>query len=168
MDYLCEYGLVGAGLFVAFVGCVLWLGLRQIARTRAVDRCFLHLAAVTGLVAMLTTSLVSPATQWTVDAVTLWCLLGLSMAIIRLEYASAPFIQDPDHTVARDLPSKQRWRVPGPLLAQGALAAVAIVFLLRGTPQGLLYYRAAVENSTGLKSMEKADALAGEQQTKCL
>ena len=168
VDYLCDYGLVGAGLFVAFVGTVLWLGFRQVARTRAVDRCFLQLAALTGLVAMLVTSLVSPAVQWTVDAVTLWCLFGLSMATIRLEHVGAPAMPDPEPPAACGGLVRLGWRVPAPVIAQAAFAAVAIAFLLRSTPQGLLYYRAAVENSSGLKTMDKAETLAGEQQTQCL
>jgi tetratricopeptide (TPR) repeat protein len=168
VDYMCEYGVVGAGLLVVFLGWVVWLAIRQITRTTALDRCLFQLAAVTGLAAILTTSLVSPATQWTVGAVTLWCLLGMSMAITRLECAGAPAIPVPDRIAVLARLAAPEWRVLIPVVAHGALAVVAIAFLLRSTPQGLAYYRAAVENSAGLRFMEKAEALTGEQQTKCL
>lgn len=155
-DFLCNYGLIGTALFVGFLVCTGWLGISLLSRTKSPERLLLGLGALCGAAGLLLLSLWSPSTLWPVPGATMWILLGLSVASVRLEFAV------PDSTSrAPESSSAFRLVTIRPVLANAMAGGFVILFVLCGVPFGANYFKAAVENSDGLRCMEISDTQTG-------
>jgi tetratricopeptide (TPR) repeat protein len=150
LDLLCNNGLLGLSLFLAFAVALVRAGWHQITRsTDAAARVYqagLLVGVCSGLVMLFS----SPANQWTVVGCFFWALIGLMIAAQRTYTEETVRAMRQAHF---KFTMPERWSMPALKLA---LASCALVFFVRSSPQGIDYWRAAVYNSDGLKYMDAA------------
>lgn len=152
LDVLCETGLFGFYTFMLFYGLVLYYGIKQIRKTENRSHRFYQMAIVCGLAAVALQLIFSPNNRWAVCGMVFWAMFGLSIGMYHLDVPG----EEPKQT-------SDRLRM-GPILARGALAFLAVIFLLRSVPQGYWYWKSAVANGLGLKYMEGADNMEGQEK----
>jgi hypothetical protein len=164
LDVLVEYGAAGLLVFAALVACTFWLGGRAIMRSRSAERISFTAGALAAFGTMLLVTMFDSGHRWPVGAMTLWIVLGLSIAAIRTEAAVTSTQEDE----AEATPRRTRFCIGWfrhPAAFTYAAGVFAILFLVRSVPQGIFYWSAAVENSAGLVEMEIAQESTGEVQT---
>lgn len=165
LDYLLEFGLLGLGLFLAFHGRVLYDAVRQTRRSTNEVYSYYQIALVAGLSGVALQNFFSPNNRWAVCGMIYWSLFGLSMGIHQLEHggdesesatrgSSLSQIKRAESGTAA--PRASLWAaMPG--MAKTGAWILAIIFLMRSTPQGFDHFRGAMEHGLGLTYMELAD-----------
>lgn len=145
LDLLCETGVVGFVLFMAFLVALFRYSLRRVRRDPEPERRLIGVCLVAGMAGFLLNGITSPNARWPIGAVNFWAVLGMMAGYVQSSLPTGG--ADPARRArlfpATLSPSQAKivWRVVLPLCV--ALGIYASYY-------GVRYYYAAVYNNRGI------------------
>lgn len=143
LDYLAETGLLGFLAMISFLGMMAFMLLRHII-THPDRRVRALLSGIfCGYAGILLANLTSPFSRWAIGA-TIYGFLGTVAAGINA--ARLPV----ESTTKPPIGRTRRWTCY-------ALAACAVALLCHHVPYGIRYFKASVENNTGLLYLNSSE-----------
>jgi tetratricopeptide (TPR) repeat protein len=155
LDLLAENGVLGTGAYLAFLGAMVWLGIKAL---RACPDAVLRVAivgCVLGVASLLAGSLLNPMSRWPVGAVSLHAMIGTAFGVILLA------LKDPEQ-LRREFPgegrTKRRAEEKPPVihnapLRYGVLAFASIALVISGQ-SSIRGFQSAVQHNEGLALSE--------------